>query len=186
MNKNIIRISQQLLESLLDFKAKNPEFTFALREKDFAGTKKKRLELGCWFQGGDDYIYVPLFSKGDNLRKIKTIGFVVKFQESGGIKENYIEISIKGVKESVDINFHRELARTLGITLNSSCFGYKHYQKQFNYIENLHDYLTRVRPIALKLLEKYNLTEAYLIPEREFATRLAVVRTIQTNLTDSR
>lgn len=97
MNKNIVRISQELLDKLLDFKAKNTEFTFALREKDFARSKQKRLENGYWFQGGEDYIYVPLFSKGDPLRKIKTIGFVIKFQESGGIKENYVEISFKGV-----------------------------------------------------------------------------------------
>jgi len=69
------------------------------------------LSIGQWFTGSD-YIHLPLFKKGDNDRKIKTIGFVFTFNEDCSIKDNYIEISFKGgVTNYDDIQFHRELAK---------------------------------------------------------------------------
>lgn len=76
--KNIVKISNEILESLLEFRNEIPDFTFALRKRDSVQSDDKRLQNGFWFQGSD-YIYVPLFKKGDSSRKIKTLGFVLTF-----------------------------------------------------------------------------------------------------------
>ena len=76
LNDNIIRISDEILSNLLEYRREDPSFTFSLRTRDSAQSDEKRLESGFWFQGSN-YIYIPLFKRGDKARRIKTIGFVI-------------------------------------------------------------------------------------------------------------
>mgnify|MGYP000353691321 CR=1 FL=1 len=78
----LVAISEEFLQKLLAFKKTNPSFTFALRERDSPQSDEERLTKGQWFQGSG-YIYVPLFKRGDKDRKVKTIGFVISFNDDG-------------------------------------------------------------------------------------------------------
>ncbi len=176
VKNSIIRISDEILTFLLEYREQHQDFTFALRERDSIQSDESRLENGQWFQGSD-YIYVPLFKKGDSARKIKTIGFVLTFHESGQINENYVEISFKGgVDTKAEQDFHRELANTIGLQLNNHNYGSKIYLNSNNYMENLEDYIGAFREIALNLLNKHNISGKYLISKDKFEKSLKRVQ----------
>jgi hypothetical protein len=165
--QNIIKITDELLTKLLKFREENPEFTFSLRSRNSVQSKESRLEVGQWFQGSN-YIYLPLFKKGDSARKVKTIGFQIRFNKDGSIKDNYIEISFKsGITNEDDIMFHQELAQKLGIELSEHHHGIKRYSDN-NYLSNLNDYITRVRTIAIDGLKKYGLVNEYMVSKEDF------------------
>jgi 5-methylcytosine-specific restriction protein B len=85
IQESIISYSNVILDYLLKYKDEHADFTFSLRQRDSVQSQGvKRLETGMWFQGSH-YIYVPLFKKGDNAQKIKTIGFAIDFDKLGEI-----------------------------------------------------------------------------------------------------
>lgn len=174
-----IRISQDILNHLLAFKNNHQGFTFSPRERDSVQSEDKRLESGFWFQGSD-YIYVPLFKKGDTARKIKTLGFVISLNKQGEITQNGIQISFKkGLKDPSEFDFHRELAKELNIDINESNFGFKAYDNPNRYLENLDDYLNVVYPKATSLLSKYDLQDNYVLSEADFKKRIDKIAAIQ-------
>lgn len=180
--ENIIKYSEEILDYLLKFKESNPDFTFPLRKKDSVQSKEERLEKGHWFQGSD-YILVPLFKKGDNARKIKTIGFQIVFDQNGNIKNNFIEISFKaGVDDLNEIQFHRELSNYIDLELNEKNHGLKEYPEKDDVWNNLKSYITSFRTHALKLLEQLNLKEKYLVSEIEFQKDLNKIIAIKEKL----
>ena len=78
--EKIVEISEKLLSRLLEFKNNNQGFTFSLRQRDSPQAKKvKRLEKGQWFQGSD-YIYLPLFRKGDSVEKTVKMTTIFRFK----------------------------------------------------------------------------------------------------------
>lgn len=185
MKKHIAEISEVILQELLEYKKIYSDFTFALRERDSVLSKEKRLEKGFWFQGSD-YIFVPLFSKGDDDRKIKSIGFVITLDQNNAIKKNYIEVSFKGKNFNNDeVNFHKEVAEALGIKLNQDNFGYYFFEYQDNYIDNLKFYISEFRSQVITLLEKYNLTERYIISENKFQKSLDKIKKIKKHISSS-
>lgn len=177
--ETIIRISQEILDYLLKYRETHPGFTFSPRERDSVQSEDKRLEAGFWFQGSD-YIYVPLFKKGDTARKIKTLGFVISLNPRGEIIRNGIQISFKkGLNAPAEFDFHRELAKELNVDLNKSNFGFKAYNNPEKYIENLDDYLNVVYPKAISLLNKYGLLNDYALSEVDFKKRIDKISAIQ-------
>lgn len=181
MNNKLLEISEQILQQLLHFKEINPEFTFSLRQRNSVQSKgEKRLEIGQWFQGSD-YIYVPLFKRGDNNRKIKTIGFVIKFDNE--FISNYIEISFKANNFSeAEMSFHRKLAEFIGLQLNEHNHGVWYFENQIKYINNLDFYLNDFRNHALTLLEELNIKNDYIISEENFQSDLAKIQRIRNNI----
>ncbi|MDK2773092.1 MAG: AAA family ATPase, partial [Flavobacterium sp.] len=177
----ILKLSNEILEYLLEFKKQNPDFTFSLRQRDSVQSKGvKRLALGQWFQGAD-YIYVPLFNRGDNARKIKTIGFVVSFKDDGSLN-NYIEISFKEGNFSPDeVTFHKKLASHINLNLSKNNHGTKSF-KTLDIWENLENYITDFRNYAIKLLEEYDLKDKYIIKEIDFQKGLKKILTIRKTL----
>jgi hypothetical protein len=185
LKEEIFKISNQILEQLLIYRETHLNFTFSIRERDSVQSEEKRLESGQWFQGAN-YIYVPFFSRGDSARKIKTLGFVITFEENGSIEDNYVEISFKGgVDDENEVSFHNELAEKLNVKLTASNHGSWHYDNPEDYLNNLKDYLHRVYPLAVSLLEKYNLKSEYLIPESRFNKNLQRINQIKQRLTNS-
>lgn len=182
LQTSIIKLSQEILDYLLVFKEKKPEFTFSLRERDSAQSAGvKRLSVGYWFQGST-YIYVPLFKIGDSARKIKTIGFVIAFDEIGNVVNNYIEISFKGVNfNSDEVKFHKELANYIKLNLGQNNHGIRAYETK-DVLKNLDNYITDFRDYALTLLEKYNLKEKYIVKEIDFQKRLKKINEIKLKL----
>jgi 5-methylcytosine-specific restriction endonuclease McrBC GTP-binding regulatory subunit McrB len=185
MNNNLIKISNELLDELLEFKSKNPDFTFSLRQRDSVQSDEKRLENGQWFQGSS-YIYVPLFQKGDSARKIKTIGFVINFNPKQQIDSNHIEISFKdGVKKPNEIKFHEELAQEIGIHLDKYNNGKKLYPDPNAYIQNIKHYITQFRKLALEALKRNKIETGYIISEGNFQKRLQKINKIKLKLKQS-
>lgn len=181
MQEKIIKLSDQILEYLLKFKESNPDFTFSLRKRDSAQSKDKRLALGQWFQGSH-YIYVPLFKKGDNARKIKTVGFVIGFEKDGSLR-NYIEISFKsGIDDPKEKEFHKQLAIHIDLPLGAKNHGIKAYNDQNDIWNNLNSYITDFRNFALKLLDELDLKNKYLISESDFKKDLNRIKAIKTAL----
>ncbi len=171
--ESLIKTSDEILTYLLEHKKNNPHFTFALRQRNSVQSKERRLSNGQWFQGSD-YIYVPLFKKGDSHRKIKTIGFVLGFDDQGEISNNYIEISFRGgVDNKNEIDFHNELAQNIGLNLNKDNFGKLNYSNPKEYLKNLEHYITEFRDTAIKLLNKHNIENKYLIKEAAFEKNLS-------------
>lgn len=179
--KKIIQLSDEILTYLLKFKEKHPDFTFSLRKRDSVQSKDKRLVNGQWFQGSH-YIYVPLFKKGDNARKIKTIGFVIGIQEDGNFN-NYIEISFKsGIDDPKEKEFHTKLAKHIDLQLNEKSHGTKGFYDKNDIWNNLEEYITSFRDYALKLLEDLDLKTRYLITENDFQKDLNRIKLIQAKL----
>ncbi|SHI91782.1 McrB family protein [Flavobacterium terrae] len=182
LQNKILKLSNEILDYLLEFKKNNPDFTFSLRKRDSAQSKGvKRLATGQWFQGSH-YIYVPLFYRGDNARKIKTIGFVISFKKDGSLN-NYIEISFKdGITTFEEKEFHRMLAKFLNLKLNSKNNGQKVFDNQNDIWNNLNYYITDFRNYALKLIEDFDIKDKYLISENEFQKDLKRILAIKKTL----
>ncbi len=178
--QNIIKFSSEILDYLLKFRAKNPDFTFSLRQRDSTQTKDiKRLETGQWFQGSD-YIYIPLFKKGDNARKIKTIGFIIDFDKVGNITKNSIVISFKaGTTDVKEISFHRQLANKFDIFLNENNHGEKLFDNINDINTNLEFYLNEFRNQALALIEEFGINNNYIISKEEFDKNLNRIENIK-------
>ncbi len=180
--RRILEVSSEILDFLLDYKNTHSDLTFSLRSKNSVQSDEERLEKGQWFQGSD-YIYVPLFKKGDKDRKIKTIGFEVSFNEDGSIKNNFIEISFKSNEFSEEeISFHKELASIIGLELNANNHGILNYPNAIHYMANLKKYLDDFRPIALKLLYKFKIQEKYIITKADFERSLERIIKIKNKL----
>jgi hypothetical protein len=179
MSLSLIETSEQLLTYLLKYKSDyDSDFTFSLRQRNSPQAKEvDRLGEGYWFQGSN-YIYIPLFRKGDNARKIKTIGFVVSL--NGDDFNNYIEISFKDPTHSKDDRaFHKDLAEFQGINLDGNNVGHFYFENQNQIFENLKFYITEFREKALQLLIKHNLVEKYLISEIDFQKALSKINSIR-------
>ncbi len=179
LNDNIIRISDEILSNLLEYRREDPSFTFSLRTRDSAQSDEKRLESGFWFQGSN-YIYIPLFKRGDKARRIKTIGFVITFDQEGKITDNYIQLSFKSNDFKEELDFYKSLAVELNIELNNDTKGQKSYPDPNKYLENLRDYITRVRNVLMHQLHVFELTDNYVIEESEF--QKALKNTLQIRL----
>ncbi len=168
-NGNAKKVYEEILDYLLKYKQQHPDFTFLTRMQN----NKNRLEEGYWFQGVNDYIFVPLYKQGDNDNKTKTIGFVVTK------KGCYIEIVFKNVGNSDkrDIELHQEIIRFL--QQNQYLREEKRNEKQYWFwfdnckIENtLSFYIGEFKNFVDKLLEKYDLTDKYILSEEKFQKNL--------------
>ncbi len=185
---NLLKISDAILQHLLQFRSENPGFTFSLRSRDSSQSGEKRLTQGQWFQGSS-YVYVPLFKAGDDNRKIKTLGFVISFDKEGNLERNYLEISFKdtlrGKHDPGYVKFHFDLASKLDIKLSSNRHGTKRYPNAKDYLQNLNDYLTRVRLVALELIEQHGLQDSFIVDEREFKRNLNRIMKIKSKLSQN-
>jgi len=88
-------IHEKILNFLLDKKKENPGFTFTLRKSDL----NKRLSLGYWFHGNDDYIAISFWSGMDWQSKVPNISFVI-LPLTG---ECFLQFSAKDSSEKDDL-----------------------------------------------------------------------------------
>lgn len=177
--EKILHYSNEILDYLLKFKELHPDFTFSLRQRDSIQSDVKRLEAGQWFQGSD-YIYVPLFKKGDSARKIKSLGFIIEFGKSGNISKSSIIISFKsGIENENEIAFHKRLASKIGLELNDQNFGDKYFDNPKDVFINLDYFITDVRNTALTLLQELGLKKQYVYSESDFQKRLTKINEVK-------
>ena len=181
LQESIISKSDTILDFLLAYKEQHPDFTFSLRQRDFVNSDIKRLEAGQWFQGSD-YIFVPLFKKGDSARKIKTLGFAIEFNKQGNITKSFVTISFKkGITNEKDISFHKKLAAKIGLKLNDNNYGSKMFDQPQEIITNLTYFVTEIRNNAIVLLDELGIKDEYIYDESEFQKQLAKINEIKTD-----
>lgn len=103
---DIIKIHDELLDYLWNYKQDNPDFVFRLRKTN----RGNKLNDGYWFLGNDDYLAVG-FWKGMNWRtKMPNISFMIHPDERGSslfintsdskIKTDFVE---KFLKNEIDL-----------------------------------------------------------------------------------
>ncbi len=165
MEDSLVDLHSKVLDRLLNEREAKPDFTFATRVRN----NDERLNHGYWFQGNENYIFVPLFSVGDDNNMTKTIGFVITEHTQ------HIEVVYGNINKKIDneLDFYRELTEYLSTMRNltrQDIGANKHYFV-FNNDDlesNLNFYINEFRDTALELLKKYHLTDKYLIDEDTF------------------
>lgn len=104
---DIIKIHDELLDYLWNYKQDNPDFVFRLRKTN----RGNKLSDGYWFLGNDDYLAIG-FWKGMNWRtKMPNISFMIHPDERGctlfintsdsDFKTEFVE---KNLKKEIDLN----------------------------------------------------------------------------------
>src|ERR1700678_2430525 len=91
----IVKVHEKIFRFLQHWRSKHEGFTFVLRKSDL----KKRLSLGYWFHGNDDYIALSFWSGTDWQRRIPNISFIIK-PENG---ETFLQISTMDSVEKTDL-----------------------------------------------------------------------------------
>jgi predicted ATPase len=92
---NVSKIHEKILKFLLEQKKKNPELTFSLRKSDL----NKRLSIGYWFHGNDDYIAISFWTGMDWQSKVPNISYVI-LPLTG---ECFLQFSAKDSSEKDDL-----------------------------------------------------------------------------------
>jgi hypothetical protein len=145
---NIIRISDELLRVLLDYRTEHPTFTFHFAVANPVLQKKS----GYRRVNGSREVTTsasPPFRIGDTPRRVKTFGFIVEFDPAGSISRNFIQVSFKGISDPGEVAFHRELAETIGATYTGSdeVVAIKNYTDRTQYLVNLQEFLGSTQPV---------------------------------------
>jgi 5-methylcytosine-specific restriction endonuclease McrBC GTP-binding regulatory subunit McrB len=79
MNKEEIIIAwhERVLNFLLDYKKRHPDFTFWLRHRN----KGQRLEKRYWFQGNENYIFIGLYNRSGGTNMTRSVGIVLVIED---------------------------------------------------------------------------------------------------------
>ena len=140
--ENIVRIHEKILDHLLQLRKVENELYFVPRKIN----NEKRLDKGYWFIGNENYLQLSFWDGGDWKEKIHNIGFVVLHD-----KTSHIEFSAQDSPHKA--SFLVLVANKLGgfeKTKNKNKWQ-KHYLGT-NYIENLNDFISNVKPIIDELI----------------------------------
>ena len=163
---SIIEIHENILNKLLEYREIDKNFTFYLRQRP-----EEKLNQGYWFLGNENYVNVPLFKVGDSDNKTQTIGFVYELNNN----KTFIEIVYKKINNITDneIKFYEELVSFLPEKEQKANDNrYWYIFEKVDLIENLEYYLYTFRNKCLDLLNKYQLTEKYIIKHDDFNMKL--------------
>ena len=167
--QRLVELNEEILTHLLDFRSKNKDFTFSLRDADYI-KNKERVDSGVWFKGSsDDGKLLFGFSDIQNGATLTPLlAFVIELGKNGEIKDNYIYSRIetewreKKVIEDILAEYSiKETKRKNRLV----------YSKKEDYIANLNDYINNFRNLCLKHL-KNNLNKEFFISQDNFANRL--------------
>lgn len=156
-------LHEQILDKLLQYKEKHPDFTFYTRRSN----RSQRLKNGYWFLGNEDYINIPLFNVGDSDNNTQTIGFVYEPNNN----KSFIEIvykNVPGITEK-EYNFYKELVDFLPYKEQKANQNrYWYIFKNDDVFQNLNYYIGAFRDKCIDLIKKYHLENKYLISESQF------------------
>jgi 5-methylcytosine-specific restriction protein B len=163
--QEILKKHSEIFEYLINFKKQNDSFTFSTRVNNRAG----KLEKGYYFQGNDNYIFVPLYKVGSDENMTKTIGFV--YTENS----QYIEIVYKKIKNfnALENDMYLKLIESLK-ELNIFDFKDKELQKKYfqfkenNLYKNLDFFVKEFKIISDRIIKDFSMDKKYFITNDEF------------------
>lgn len=91
MERNVSEIHDEILQIFRKIRRSKPDFKFTLRKSDI----NKRLSLGYWFHGNEDYISISFWTGLDWVRKVPNISLMINI-ETGNMT---LEFSAKDSEE---------------------------------------------------------------------------------------
>ena len=91
---NITIWSDKILQTLLEYRTKEPNLKFWLRQRN----TNNRLDDGLWFNGNNDYIHIGFSKLGAGNLSTQSIGFVIDLGDAAQI-ESRIEITFRDEKD---------------------------------------------------------------------------------------
>ena len=165
---------EKVLNYFLEYRNSNTDFTFATR----VNNRNNRLDLGYWFLGNDDYMFIPLFKRGDDANMTKTIGLVYHDDKS------YIEITYRNVKDIDDneLKLYQAVVDILPTSKQTKQNQYRYYFDEVNLQENIKYYIEIFRPKCIELIKKYALEDKYFISTTEFNQNIRKIENVRKNL----
>lgn len=180
----LIEKHSEILNYLLKYREKDTSFIFSPRKQhnDLENNHQNcRLCKGYWFQGANNYIFVPLYRRGCKANKTKTIGYVLENNSQ------YIEIVYKQLDSisGEEYKFYDELVSFLKKSPQIKEVEKKRERQYFCYLvtdnmkENLDFFIKVFRRKADELILKYKLEDKYFISEDTFNAQLEEIRKIK-------
>ncbi len=171
---------ERILAELLRYKKDYPELTFWLRNRDSSQSKGSRLKNGYWFLGTDDYLSLPLYKKGDDKNKTKTIGFFITFDNM----RNGIELAYQTDDNYKHKDFYNKLRgylieQGLKEEIGIEDRKYSYYFSDNDYLKNLSFYVFGFKKYADQLIAEFNLVRDFFISEKDFNEMLKKVEGIR-------
>jgi len=142
--ENMVRYHEKILDFLIKWKDKNPDFYFVTRKIN----NKGRLDKGYWFLGNSHYAYISFWDGTDTKEKVHNIGFVVLKD-----KTSYIELSAQDSDKKA--LFLDKLAKKIGGFERKGTRNkwFKFFEGK-EFIHNLTFFLENVKPQIDALLKK--------------------------------
>ncbi len=192
MNNLVTQISDELFDILLKKREEEPNFKFALRQRN-QNNNQPRLQNGYWFQGNDFYIFVPLWNKGDNKNKTKTIGFVLNLDHNDRVTGNYLELAYPDEIRPLHLEFYDKIKDYL---TNQQDIKLKRYQKgnkkTFDHFEDPHNwennfqfYLNNFQPFVQQLIIQYGFENEFVFSDNQFLKNLDRINRLRPNIQNS-
>lgn len=178
-DKLIRKWSNALLDRLLEHRAANPGFTFAIRQVNRYG----RLNKGYWFQGDENYIFVGFTDRGDESNKTRSVGLVFS-NLSTSKADCWVEIVFKTEPLEELVTLYRQFMEKSGGFETIDQPSYQDYKFVKHYLQddplkNLDRFLTQDWEMLSAAVRKSGLEEIFFVPEQEFLRHLNRIETIR-------
>lgn len=103
IKRKTMTFHQEVLDLLLKYREKNPDFNFVARQLN----RKGKLDDGYYFQGNDRYAFAGIINKSGGLKMTKSVGLIF-FPLEDHLKCDF-EIKYKGETNQDLIAFYEEL-----------------------------------------------------------------------------
>lgn len=164
--------SNQLLDKLLEHRAANPGFTFAVRQVN----RFQRLDKGYWFQGDENYIFVGFTARQDETNKTRSVGLVFSNIEAGKA-DCWLEIVFKSETNKDFEHLYRDfiISHPGFETVDQPFYKDYKYIKPYpkgNPVENLELFLRSDWKDLSAEVRKRGLGDAFFVPEQDFIQHL--------------
>ena len=164
---NITIWSDKILQTLLEYRTKEPNLKFWLRQRN----TNNRLDDGLWFNGNNDYIHIGFSKLGAGNLSTQSIGFVIDLGDAAQI-ESRIEITFRDEKDKdILACYNRMVEEIEGIIKVNEKQYFKSYVSK-NPLQNLEEFLTVQKPQIDSIIKQMGLEDKMNIPEETFEKSL--------------
>ncbi|MEI6950479.1 AAA family ATPase [Paraflavisolibacter sp. H34] len=179
--EQIIRLSDQLLEFLLNYRKTHPNFRFWLRSRENNRNRdQRRLGNGQWFQGSD-YIFLSFYNPSGHKNMTRSIGWVLWIDDQ--LQPHYkVEVVWPGEGDSALLACYEDIVKSVaGFDSIGDC----RYRKELAdepMLQSLEAFIETILPEFDHIIARHNLTEKFEIPLPKFTKQLNQVLRIRDGL----
>lgn len=166
-----------ILQTLLEWRQINPEFTFGLRHSISEAAKtRNRLKDGWWFQGTHQYVFVPIFKLSGHQNRTRSIGFTIYNIDKRSPAKCNVDIVWPGEPDAKKAAMYKQMVNRIGgfVERKPNTFA-KAYTFSDDVGELLKHFLSEDYPILVECLKEAGFWEEAVVEEEEFVALLAEV-----------